>query len=530
MFKFGSGLQRKAFVLGIADYDHSAPLVNTIADAKAVSAELRLLGFDVADYYDLDFINIVHHLTKFLSARPEGQAGKLDAILIYYAGHGIQLGDQNYIVPKNFNPHASFPLGQLISIQRLLDLMDARAEKKLLFLDACRDSGGLRITNAAGQSGGSFEPQPSDEASQRVNDELGLVPSAAPTRSLKGATTGLARPSLGRLNQTFIAFAADPGEKALDGPADGNSPFTTGVLRYINRRGFDVFDMCQCVARDVRKDTKGSQVPWTNSNLIDQFEFHRADRWPELVMLAMGMIAGVLTALFAFDLLKFDGGTLILGSGRLHDITEHSGYLLTSGFLGIALGIGALMYSETYPKGKNTDQSAQRIHAGLALTVTCAIYMTFAIVSRYVFAPIAELDKKTNELASLKLETLQNIAIGHANLSEANVALLIAVLFFAIVAGALTGVGSVIAGAPFHHEMCRATRMVSGAIIGAAAPLIFFLFLYLRLRLYPNSNTYGDGVASVLEVVFIILLVSIWQGLLAWNAGRGYAKPRYDDT
>ncbi|MCH9808074.1 MAG: caspase family protein [Alphaproteobacteria bacterium] len=512
MFGIGKAPRRKAFILGISEYDHSARLNNTVNDAHAIATQLEALGFEVKEYHNLDFVMILRALTDFLGVEPDKE--ELEAILIYYAGHGIQLGDQNYIVPKDFDRHSAFPIGQLISIDRVLELMDERAKKKILFLDACRDTGGLRVTNPGAMMAG---PVDYDETANRIPDPLGLVTTTAPTRGLDGKK-GLARPHIGNLDQTFIAFAADPGEKALDGlPGEPNSPFTAGVLKYADRRGFDVFDMCQSAARYVRHKTDHAQVPWTHSNLMDQFEFHRADRWPEFVLAVMGMIAGVLTAIATFDLFDIKDGVLVLGSGRLSDVRDEPIYLVTSTFLGTALGIGAWKY-------------AKPLHSWWVLLSTCAIYTAFAIGSRFLFAPIADLDGKVAQLGDLDTDKLWQLFDRDANLDDKNVMLLIAVLFFAVVAGALAGLGSVLASAPFHHEMRRSFRMVCGAAIGMLAPLFLFAFLAVRFRINPDVADHSNGEASCWEVAGIIALVSIWQGLLAWNVGRGYAKPRYDST
>ncbi len=502
--------KRQAFVLGIADYDHSVPLKNTIADARDIAKQLRGLNFEVFDFYDLDFNNLLHHMTAFLKVEPGEE--KLDAILIYYAGHGIQLGDKNYIVPKDFDPHSSYPLVQLVSVQMLLERMDAKADKKLLFLDACRDAGGLTVTNAV-LMGSALDSK--IDVAPKVRDELNLVDEPATTRSLSGSK-GLAKPSLGRLNQTFIAFAADPGEKALDGPKDGNSPFTTGVLKYIDQRAYDVFDMCQCVARDVRKETNLRQVPWTNSNLIDQFEFHRADGRPVIELTLMGLIAGMLTAIINFDLFDFGANGLTFGSGQLAHVKSEYIYLVTSLFLGTALGIGAYRY-------------AKPLHSWGVLLTTCAIYTVFAICSRLVLAPIADLEAKTRALRKLDMGTFQQV-FGEANIDEPGVVLLIAILFFAIVAGALVGAGSVLASAAYHPEMRRVARIGRGALIGMSAPVALFLFLFVRLKYVGSQELVSDRSAHYLEVFGIILLVAAWQGALAWNVGRGYDRPRYRDT
>lgn len=513
MWGFDPSPKRRAFVLGISSYDTCPDLPNATADAQAISDQLRELHFDVVDVYDLDHDNIFHYLSDFLKGEPDEP--KLDTIVVYYAGHGIQLADQNYIVPSDFDPHASDPVSHLIDVQWLLDSMAVRAEKKILFLDACRDDGGVITPRQAILAS---EPAPVAVAHFRDNTSAA---GGAPSRSL---TTGhgFARSSIANMDQTFIAFAADPGSYAQDGPRDGNSPFSSGVLRYVNRRGFDIFDMCQNVARDVRRETKGAQTPWTNSNLIDQFEFHPANNWPIVILTGLGLLAGVLSALNAFDLLRFSfADWLTLGTGVLHDVRKNACFLVTSLFLGLPLGLAAYMWAE---RCKRT---------ALAFVTATAIYTGCAIVSRYFFAPIAAKDDTYKILTNLDLQAMLRILGGQVNLETQEETFLVTVVFMALIGGAFTGLGSVLSGAPFHHELRRTTRIVMGVGIGMLAAILFLAFLIARESfcdwgIYCSDT--NDGQASIPEVIFITAFVAAWQGALAWNVGRAYAYPRYDDT
>ena len=531
MLRFDKPPLRKALIVGIANYDHSPPLANTIRDAQAIAAALRKLNFQVEDYYDLDFRNLMVHLSTFLSRGPADQPPDtpVDAMLVYYAGHGLQFGDKNYIVPKDFDPHASYPLSQLVSVQGVLDAMEQRASKKILFLDACRDTGGIQVTNFGSATGHAGPLGHSEEPSEAavLPDELGLVESApAQRRAAASAMTrgigkdgGLAPPSLGGLNQTFIAFAADPGATALDGPAGGHGYFTEGVLRYVDRRGQSVFDMCQSVARHVRHKTDGQQVPWTRSNLMDPFQFHEATNWPAVVLLVLGLLAGAASAVANFDFIYMTDTGFKIGSGQLTNVQDHPQFLLTSVFLGLALGFG-------------TYQWARPKHNLNAALTTVVAYVVLAALSRIAFAPVLEHENAVEKLGQIGADKIIDIFLGRADLSEELVTNLIAVLFFAIITGALAGLATVLSGALHHYELRRATRLVTGTAIGMAAPVCLIAFLVVRAKFAPefgfDQESFNDDKAEIYEIVLITLLLSVWQGLLAWNVGRAYAKPRYD--
>ena len=86
--------KRVALVIGNSAYLHTAALYNPKNDAADMAEALRRLGFEVLDGRDLD-------------KRGDGAADppvrlKLagaDLALFFYAGHGVQLCGQNYLVP-----------------------------------------------------------------------------------------------------------------------------------------------------------------------------------------------------------------------------------------------------------------------------------------------------------------------------------------------------------------------------------------------------------------------------------------------
>ncbi|MFN3869387.1 MAG: caspase domain-containing protein, partial [Hyphomicrobiaceae bacterium] len=86
--------KRLALVIGNSAYVHAAPLANPLADARAMTAALKATGFDVIEATNADKLRFDGALRSF--------AGKLagaDVALFFYAGHGLQLGMQNYLVP-----------------------------------------------------------------------------------------------------------------------------------------------------------------------------------------------------------------------------------------------------------------------------------------------------------------------------------------------------------------------------------------------------------------------------------------------
>jgi len=522
--------QRRALVVGISNYDYSPPLANTLRDAVAISNELRKLDFHVEDYYDLDLNNFIAAINNFLentSAQNLQKENDEGVIFVYFAGHGLQFGDKNYIVPKDFDPNSPLPLSQLLSIEFLLEAMNRVASRKILFLDACRDTGGLQIADGAYDTA----VTPSHVERTFQHDNLGLVEHVSPksyadramvTRSL-ASRQGFAVQSLGDLNQTFIAFAASPGETALDGPKGKHSPFAAGVLKYLRFRGLNVFDMCQAVARHVREETGGKQVPWTRSNLTDRFELHKATQRPAFIMLGLGLLAGSLSAVLNFDLLRFTDTGFAFGDGQLKYIFEHGSgnevLLMVSGFMGLALAAGVFIWSE------------HRHNRYMQAVVAFAIYMAFAVVSRILFAPIVADKEQMRELGNMKADVLEELIFGNF-IRDTSATFLITILFFAILAGALAGAGTVISGAAFHRELRRATRIVSGAVIGMSAPILFILFLIMRQHLASylgwDPAGFSDGKVTDLEVISIIAVVALWYAAMAWNVGRAYARPYYD--
>ena len=174
------------------------------------------------------------------------RAVRAQVALIFYAGHGIQVDGQNYLLPIDVKPDSAEHLASAaISLSTVLSGLDDKTHATIVILDACRDNPLARPTVSK------------SEASRSLTLAPGLV---APTELGRGGTAGAG---------TLLAFATAPGQLALDG--DGaNSPFSEALVRHIATKGLEIQTMLTRVRADVVKATGGNQVPWSNSSLLGE--------------------------------------------------------------------------------------------------------------------------------------------------------------------------------------------------------------------------------------------------------------------
>jgi tetratricopeptide (TPR) repeat protein len=232
---------RIALVVGNGAYEGAAVLPNPPNDARLVASALRGIGFDVSEGIDLDHEGLARAIRGFLLRAP-----KADIALLFYAGHGVQIGGRNYLLPVDakISSRANFT-ADMTALDTILAGLDDRIRTNIVILDACRDNPLIKqeVAQAA--------------ASRSLKIGTGL---AAPGELGKGATLGAG---------TLIAFATAPGAVALDG--DGaNSPFSAALVRHISTPGLDVQLMLTRVRAEVVAATHNKQVPWSNSSLLGE--------------------------------------------------------------------------------------------------------------------------------------------------------------------------------------------------------------------------------------------------------------------
>lgn len=237
---------RVALVIGNSAYAHTTPLANPLNDARDMSATLKRTGFDVVEALDADKRKLDGALRSF--------ADKLtaaDVALFFYAGHGLQVGAQNYLVPTDAKLERERDLQfEAVSLDFVLRQMEIDREGKttIVILDACRDN----------------------PLSRNLARSMGTR-SASIGRGLAAAATGLG---------TFIAYATQPGNVALDG--DGrNSPFTAALAKQIEAKGRNLTATMIEVRKQVVAATGGRQVPWDHSALTGDFFFVAGDAAPQ---------------------------------------------------------------------------------------------------------------------------------------------------------------------------------------------------------------------------------------------------------
>ena len=128
--------RRVALVVGNGAYAETAALPNPPNDARAVAAALRDLGFEILEATDLDHPAMLATLAGF-AERLEGAA----VGLFFYAGHGLQVAGENYLVPVDarLNREAQVRL-QTVPLQTVLQTMEAEVPTRVVLLDACRDN------------------------------------------------------------------------------------------------------------------------------------------------------------------------------------------------------------------------------------------------------------------------------------------------------------------------------------------------------------------------------------------------------
>jgi hypothetical protein len=234
--------KRVALVVGNGTYRNFARLDNPINDAKLLADTLRDLGFALVGgdaQLDLDKASFDRVVQDF-GAQLQGA----DVGLFFYAGHGVQIRDTNYLIPVDANPTREADVDfQMLDANLVLRQMEGAGTRlNFVILDACRNNpfSGRELVVGRGR----------DTESVRLRDiSRGLARMQAP-------------------EGTLISFATQPGSVARDG-SDGHSPYSKALAETIRRPGLGIFDTFNQVGLEVKRATGGAQQPWVSSSPID---------------------------------------------------------------------------------------------------------------------------------------------------------------------------------------------------------------------------------------------------------------------
>jgi uncharacterized caspase-like protein len=226
--------KRVALVIGNSAYENVPKLANPSNDAADISAKLKGLGFEVVEGTDLGKRDMEKRIRAFAAA-----LGGADVGLFYYAGHGLQVDQRNFLAPIDAQLKTESDLDfEAVELDLVLKNMVRNAKTSIVFLDACRDN--PLAANLA-------------QTSRSLDIGRGLARVETPASMM-------------------IVYATEPGKVALDGTGR-NSPFTAALLRHIDTEGASIGDVMIAVRNDVLAATGGKQRPFESASLTGQFFF-----------------------------------------------------------------------------------------------------------------------------------------------------------------------------------------------------------------------------------------------------------------
>ena len=230
--------RRIALVIGNFAYENAAALPNPERDANLVADALKRTGFETVTLLtNLRKDALVSALRDF-AARAE----TADWAVVYYAGHGMEVGGINYLIPTDAKIAADRDIGfEAVPLEQVLNAAERAKKLRLVILDACRDN-------------------PFANQMKRTQ----TVASRSVSRGLAAV-----EPEAG----TLVVYAAKDGETALDG--DGiNSPFASALVKNLPTPGLEVRRLFDFVRDDVMEATGRKQKPFSYGSISGRQDFY----------------------------------------------------------------------------------------------------------------------------------------------------------------------------------------------------------------------------------------------------------------
>lgn len=233
----GSSGRRVALVVGNGAYKNVHALPNPPRDAKLIADVLRDVGFQtVISASDLTRDKFFEALQTFAA-----EAEKADWAVVYYAGHGFEIGGVNYLVPVDAKLAADRDAEtQAVALEQVIAAVGAARKVRLVMLDACRDNP--------------------------------FAPTMQRTLSLKLVDKGFSNiePGAGFM----VVYAAKHGETAMDGDGGADSPFATALAREIKVPRVEIRKLFDIVRDDVWSATRRGQQPFTYGSPPGREDFY----------------------------------------------------------------------------------------------------------------------------------------------------------------------------------------------------------------------------------------------------------------
>lgn len=222
--------RRVALVIGNSAYKNASSLRNTINDSSAIANLFKSVGFEVViSRTDLGVVDFKRAVREFLMT-----AETADMAVVYYAGHGVEIGGTNYLVPVDAKLGRDYDVeDEAVSLDRIIWALQPVKRLRLILLDACRDN---------------------------------PFPAKLRSAGIRATVTG----GLAKIDDvsadTLVAYAARAGSTSYDG--DGaNSPYATALLRHLAEPGLDIRIALGRVRDEVLNMTGGRQEPFIYGSL-----------------------------------------------------------------------------------------------------------------------------------------------------------------------------------------------------------------------------------------------------------------------
>jgi hypothetical protein len=225
-----SAERRVALVIGNSNYKSAPQLHNTISDSTAIGNLFKSVGFEVViSRTDLGVVDFKRAVRDFLVT-----AETADIAVVYYAGHGVEIGGTNYLVPIDAKLGRDYDVDdEAIALDRIIWALEPVRRLRLILLDACRNN-----------------PFPTK------------IRSAGVRSAMQGG--------LGKIEDvsadTLVAYAAKAGNVSYDGDGN-NSPYATALLKHLGEPGVDIRIALGRVRDDVLGMTGGRQEPFIYGSL-----------------------------------------------------------------------------------------------------------------------------------------------------------------------------------------------------------------------------------------------------------------------
>ncbi|HYZ22934.1 MAG TPA: SUMF1/EgtB/PvdO family nonheme iron enzyme [Rhodopila sp.] len=232
--------RRIALVIGIGAYQNAPHLNNPVNDARAIGDSLRRLKFDVMELYDPGFVALNSGVREFGI-----RAASADVAVVYYAGHGVQVNRENYLIPADAKLERERDLlYEAMPLDRLLGEVSQASHIGIVLLDSCRNNPFI----------------------ERVSRSMTLAGRAV------GSVPGLARVDNVPRN-TMVVMAAKADQIAEDG--GDHSPFAAALLAHFQIPGLELSLFFRSVRDTVLRATNNRQEPYAFSSLgAEPFYFY----------------------------------------------------------------------------------------------------------------------------------------------------------------------------------------------------------------------------------------------------------------